>query len=415
MSAATFIVRRLLAWGLLFIFILVLWSSFMGRAPGWPFGALVVFTLTYAAVRSFSHIGRVRLLVEHLDAASLANRHRRRIELPMPAGAGFDLVDAAIRELPYVENVESARDSLQVFARIRRVDAYIGGKKGRRDALGVSGARRNLVRASISPAGPTSSATIVCEPEGGAWLDWFYVDDGTNLENAEALTRAITRRVADTRKAEQASVRESATEKELAVAKLNLLHAQVEPHFLYNTLASAQLLTRTDPAKADGMIGNLIAYLRNSVPRADDAPSTLGEEVERARAYLEIMRLRMGERLSVQIEVPEALKPVPLPAMMLQTLAENAIKHGLETVSGGGNVWIFARENAGQMSVTVADDGRGLGGDTAGTGIGLRNLRERLKLAYGDEASFALVSNFPRGVAATISVPLAGPMAAPRG
>ncbi|HXZ48472.1 MAG TPA: histidine kinase, partial [Usitatibacter sp.] len=222
-------------------------------------------------------------------------------------------------------------------------------------------------------------------------------------------TRAVTRRIAERRKEEEEAARDTAADKELAEAKLSLLHAQVEPHFLYNTLASAQLLTRSDPAKADRMLGNLITYLRTSLPRTGQSLSTLGEELERARAYLEIMRIRMGERLSTDIQVPEALKPVPVPPMMLQTLVENAIKHGLEPMTGGGTIWVLARETDGKAAVTVADDGRGFSEEGGGTGIGLKNVRERLRLAYGDAASFTIGANFPKGVAATITVPLAGP------
>ena len=172
------------------------------------------------------------------------------------------------------------------------------------------------------------------------------VDDGTNLENVEAITRAITRRVSErAARARRRARAETATEKELTVAKLSLLHAQVEPHFLYNTLASAQVLTRSDPARADQMLGHLITYLRQSLPRADDALSTLGEELERARAYLEILQIRMGERLATADPgARRRSKSVPLPPMMLQTLVENAIKHGLEPVPGGGTIWILARE-----------------------------------------------------------------------
>jgi len=212
---------------------------------------------------------------------------------------------------------------------------------------------------------------------------------------------------------EEALARDNATEKELTVAKLALLHAQVEPHFLYNTLASAQVLTRSDPAKADQMLGSLIAYLRHSLPRAERSLSTLGEELELTRAYLDILKIRMGERLTLQLQVPDAVKAVPIPSMMLQTLAENAIKHGLEPLPGGGTIWIFARVAGDKVSVTVADDGRGFSEDSAGTGIGLRNVRERLQLAYGDAASLSLGANFPRGVAATITVPVAGPAEVP--
>jgi LytS/YehU family sensor histidine kinase len=211
--------------------------------------------------------------------------------------------------------------------------------------------------------------------------------------------------VAERRRSEQADARQSATEKELTVAKLSLLHAQVEPHFLYNTLASAQLLTRSDPARADQMLGNLITYLRHSLPRTENALSTVGEELERARAYLEILKIRMGARLQLQIDVPEPLRMVLFPTMMLQTLVENAIKHGLEPQPGGGTVWILARSEGGAIAVTVADDGRGFSAEGGGTGIGLRNVKERLRLAYGAGACFTIVANFPAGVAATITVP----------
>jgi LytS/YehU family sensor histidine kinase len=135
--------------------------------------------------------------------------------------------------------------------------------------------------------------------------------------------------------------------------------------------------------------------------------SSLGAELERAVAYLEILKIRMGPRLDVQVDVPEALRATPLPPMMLQTLVENAIKHGLEPRTGGGTVWIRARSNDDSVAVTVADDGDGFNAATSGTGIGLKNVRERLQLRYGERAALAVVANFPAGVAATITVPAA--------
>ncbi|HSM10762.1 MAG TPA: histidine kinase, partial [Lysobacter sp.] len=273
------------------------------------------------------------------------------------------------------------------------------------------GVTRNQILATVTPShdSGSGSVTLICEPENPAWSDWFLVDDGTNFENAEAVTRAISRRVAERRRSEKTQAVQTATEKELTVAKLSLLHAQVEPHFLYNTLASAQLLTRSDPARADAMLGHLIQYLRHSLPRTDDEQSTLGAELERALAYLEILKIRMGPRLSVEVDVPENLRATPLPPMMLQTLVENAIKHGLEPRTAGGTVWIRARRTDGAVAVTVADDGDGFNtgpnARTSGTGIGLKNVRERLRLVYGSDAALSVVANFPAGVAATITVP----------
>ena len=164
------------------------------------------------------------------------------------------------------------------------------------------------------------------------------------------------------------------------------------------------------------MLGHLIQYLRSSLPRTEDTLSTLGEELERTQAYLEILKIRMGNRLNVQVDVPDPLRATPLPAMMLQTLVENAIKHGLEPRTGGGTVWIRAREDDGRVSVTVADNGEGFNTRTSGTGIGLKNVRERLRLRYDGEANLSVIANFPAGVAATITVPANAPQrSAPRG
>ena len=359
----------------------------------------------FAALNAFSHVRRVRLIAGKVNGAALSSRQRRQIEVPFEAGEAFDLIDAAIRELPGSEIQESARDSLQVQARVRRPAPYTQAGTPRWHLLNFFEPRPNQILATVTPNGEAGSVTLICEPARTAWTDWFLVDHGTNLENAEAVTRAITRRVAQRRRGEQAEVRQTVTEKELTVAKLSLLHAQVEPHFLYNTLASAQLLTRSDPARADEMLGNLIEFLRHSLPRTENAMSSIGVELERAKAYLDILKIRMGSRLNLQIEVPQYLKQVELPPMMLQTLVENAIKHGLEPKSGGGTIWILARAGEGTVAITVADDGQGFSDHGGGTGIGLRNVRERLRLTYGDAALFSIVSNFPGGVAATITVP----------
>ena len=407
-TSLIFISRLLFAWVVSYILLCVVIVQTFYRYRGPDGGVFVLggFALAgFVITGAFSHLRRVRLIAGHVDYGNLGNRQRRQIEIPFDANDAFELIDAAIRELPGAEEVEAARDSLQVRARVKRNTPYGYAGYTQKQIEEFFGRRRNQIFAMIHPNGDTASVTVICEPERGAWSDWFLVDDGTNLETAEAIGRAVTRRVAARRRSEQESAKQTATEKELTVAKLSLLHAQVEPHFLYNTLASAQILTRSDPARADEMLGNLITYLRHSLPRTEDSLSTLGEELERARAYLDILKIRMGSRLNLQIDVPEPLKGVLFPAMMLQTLVENAIKHGLEPKPGGGTVWILARTLDATVSVTVADDGRGFSAEGGGTGIGLRNVRERLRLAYGSQASFAIVANFPSGVAATITVP----------
>jgi len=398
-----FLLRLVAAWFLTLLLVAGLTEDWFGVSGEWILITLGVVVLAIVIVSAFSHLRRVRLIAGKVTASALSNRQRRQIEVPFEAGEAFDLLEAAIRELPGIEEVHSARDSLQVRAKLKRIDPY--GGHHRFSPMRWLGSVRNQILATVTPGDGIGSVTLICEPEAGAWSDWYRVDDGTNLENAEAITRAITRRVADRRRSEQAAARQTVTEKELTVAKLSLLHAQVEPHFLYNTLASAQYLTRSDPPLADQMLGNLITYLRYSLPRTDDSLSTLGEELDRARAYLDILKIRMGPRLGLQIDVPAQLLDVPFPSMMLQTLIENAIKHGLEPRTGGGTVWIFAKETEGRVSVTVADDGLGFTQQGGGTGIGLRNVRERLRLAYGSAASFTIVANFPDGVAATITLP----------
>jgi hypothetical protein len=195
--------------------------------------------------------------------------------------------------------------------------------------------------------------------------------------------------------------------RQVTEAKLQALQAQVEPHFLYNTLASVQALTEVDPQQANAMTGHLIQYLRNALPKMRESVSTVGQEIELVRAYLNILQMRMGKRLSFDIEVPESLLATAFPPLMLPSLVENAIKHGLEPQREGGRVLIGAHSADGRVRITVADTGRGFG-ETVGTGVGLTNIRERLAALYGDSARLTLESNTPHGVVAAIEVPLDG-------
>jgi hypothetical protein len=193
-------------------------------------------------------------------------------------------------------------------------------------------------------------------------------------------------------------------------ARMAAMQAQVEPHFLFNTLASIDHLIETDPARASQMQKNLIALLRASMPTmrdtGDNAVRDLGRELAVVRPYVEILKVRMEERLDASIDVPEGLLSAEFPAMMIQTLVENAIRHGLEPKPEGGKLQVRAEIVHGRLAVTVADTGVGFGNAaTAGTGVGLANIRERLQLLHGKQATLTVTANQPSGTVVCITVP----------
>ena len=197
--------------------------------------------------------------------------------------------------------------------------------------------------------------------------------------------------------------------RQVVEARMAAMQAQVEPHFLFNTLASIDHLIETDPPRASQMQKNLIALLRASMPSMREAHPTahnLGREMAVIRPYLEILKVRMEDRLQTDIQVPDGLLSAEFPSMMIQSLVENAIKHGLEPKAEGGRLTVKAEIVHGKLAVTVADTGLGFGrAETAGTGVGLANIRERLQLLYGDRASMVVADNAPSGTVVTLTVP----------
>ncbi len=203
----------------------------------------------------------------------------------------------------------------------------------------------------------------------------------------------------------QAEVEQATLGQQLDEARLQTLLAQIEPHFLFNTLANVRGLYQSDPAAAERMLDNLTRYLTVALPRMREPVSTIGREAALAGAYLGIQQIRMGARLTYAIDIPERLYHAALPPMMLLTLVENAIKHGLGQVREGGTITITARESDGQLSLRVSDTGRGFA-KYLGNGAGLANIRARLGALHGATASLRLAVNTPRGVTATIMVPM---------
>ena len=194
--------------------------------------------------------------------------------------------------------------------------------------------------------------------------------------------------------------------KQAIEAELKLMQAQVEPHFLFNTLASVQYLTETDPQEANRLLGHLIDYLRAALPQLRASSTTLGKEVGLAEAYLNILRTRMGSRLGFTIDVSPGLAEHPFPPNLLISLVENAIKHGIEPAANGGTVCVRARHEASALIVTVQDTGHGLNAASrSGQGVGLANVRDRLAALYGMHGQFTLESTRPSGTCATLVIP----------
>jgi hypothetical protein len=195
--------------------------------------------------------------------------------------------------------------------------------------------------------------------------------------------------------------------KQAVEAELKMMQAQVEPHFLFNTLASVQYLTETDPREASRLLGHLLAYLRAAVPQLRTATTTLGQEIALIEAYLNVFKTRMGPRLEFSIEVPDELRGHAFPPVLLISIVENAITHGLEPQAEGGTVRIEAMRNGERLRVIVTDTGRGVGNEAAreGHGVGLGNVRERLAALYGARARFTLEDVAPHGARSTIEIP----------
>ena len=206
---------------------------------------------------------------------------------------------------------------------------------------------------------------------------------------------------------ERERARVAAAEREAALAKFALLEARIEPHFLYNTLANAISLVDADPAAAKHMLDRLIELLRAAA--SDSAATTLGRQAELVGAYLDILAVRMGPRLSWSIDIAPDVAALPAPPMLLQPIVENAVKHGLEPKVDGGRVDVTARRDGRRLELVVEDTGLGVRElrDASSTGLGLRNLRARLDALHGAAASLTIEDRTPSGTRVIVSLPIA--------
>lgn len=317
-------------------------------------------------------------------------------------------LDAQAAVVDAGEAIAASKLSLAAAERVRRTiadDMSLQVKAAVEDAKDeVQSAISDEIRAATRRAPPSFGSFVY------GFLEAMLVVAFVYLIVLKATSNTKRRAAVAVQSASEVAERES-LKRQVSEAKMQMMQAQVEPHFLFNTLASIDHLIETDPPRASTMQKNLIQYLRAALPQMRENATDLGREVDLVSAYLEILKVRMEERLHVAFAVPKGLRSADFPPMMLQSMVENAIKHGLEPKAEGGRLDVEAEIVHGDLHVAVADTGLGFapGGATAGTGLGLANIRERLKLLYGDRAHLVIEANqvdgAPLGTRVTITVP----------
>jgi hypothetical protein len=215
----------------------------------------------------------------------------------------------------------------------------------------------------------------------------------------------LWRRVIEADAAAQAiELRRVQLERQATAARLAALRGQIEPHFLFNTLATVRRLLQTDPSRGAPLLGHFVTYLQAAQLRPQGEGHTLGQEIALTRAYLSVVSGRMSNRLQVRFDVPEELAAQPFPPLTIATLVENAVKHGIAPVPAGGEIAVSVKSIGGSIEAVVEDTGAGFSG-ISGSGIGLANIRARLQTIYGSAGTLTLQNNLPRGVRASIRLP----------
>jgi len=242
----------------------------------------------------------------------------------------------------------------------------------------------------------------------GDWSNpqaWVAVVIGLFFGGIGTLTYYLSQRIEQLdAEVKQRRMNEMESEKRQMEAQLKMLQAQIEPHFLFNTLANVGGLIDSDPAQAKKLLERLNDWLRIALQRTRSAQTTLGDELDMLENYLQILKIRFGERLRWQTDADTAARATPFPPMLLQPLVENAVRHGIEPKIGGGEIDIRAERGGGMLRISVSDSGVGLNVQ-GGTGTGLANVRERVNALYGSKGCLQLQDNLGGGVTAMMELP----------
>lgn len=291
-------------------------------------------------------------------------------------------------------------------------------------AIHLLGGRREAGKFRLDPGLPTMVVAVLLGGAVGVMLGaWFsghgvpWSDDIRTMALSFGLAFGFGAigmllfsahyRMQDARLAlAQAAAEKEAGERRLLQTRLKLIQAQIEPHFLFNTLSNVTALIDIDPDRARRMMELFTRYLRASLDRTRADGNTLADEAALLSVYLDIQAMRMGQRLACRLEIPEALRHVPLAPLLLQPLVENAIRHGIEPAPAGGEVVVRAESGEGKLRLSVEDTGAGFAATAPGNGIGLDNVQERLRLLYGKGARLVLSPRAPVGFVSLIEIPM---------
>nr|WP_315477177.1 histidine kinase [uncultured Undibacterium sp.] len=320
-------------------------------------------------------------------------------------GSGWKTVDESQEKLS--EKIESTVASLPSNNKESEIPGITFGKDDVHIKLPKELAREIRAEMDRAKADAAAEASDEEKTKSSRWFQNFVLLLVFGLFGMKALLGGKVRAEEKAKEANASAEREALL-RQVSEAQMQMMQAQVEPHFLFNTLASVEYLIETDPPRAAKMQRSLIAYLRAVLPqmRENAAKTNLGREADMVKAYLELLKMRMEERLTIDFIMPDGLRNASFPPMMLQSLVENAIKHGLEVKTEGGTLQFRAEVLQNRLAVTVRDDGLGFGAvPSNGTGLGLQNIRERLKLIYKDKAQIIISPNQPSGVCVTIEIP----------
>ncbi len=391
LSYLTLALRVALAWWVLLVVLTAVVSG-----PIAMLGALLLFPPLALATGCLAAWSQYRALAPVSAGTNpLAFGQRQSISLALPTIQAMKIARSAIEAAFGQVDQRVTEDSITV----RVVES--GTKPTGLAAL--SSDQMTLVVAE--DGGGRSTLQIACEPTH-VWLyGLFWVEAGRCARQVDALRKSILARVRAQNEVADSLVRQNALQSRLAQAELLLLRAQIEPHFLFNTLAHIRASAGANPLEAQAMLDALIEFLRANSQTASNANITLGDELQRVDCYLKIMQIRLGERLRYSVDCDPSLLPLQVPTACVLILAENAVKHGIERSDVPGMISVNCRALDDVLAIDVDNDGPGLVTRPDSGAGGLSNLRDRLHLTYGDGAQMSIEGRDEGGVCASLRIP----------